>query len=63
MKRDLSQFKAFVRTLSVPELVVLQHDLRKHEEDKDYLSIVMDETKSRDKENQNKGEQIEDVSH
>lgn len=49
MKKDLSQFKAWVKTLSVTELIVLQHDLRKYEEDKDYLSVVMDEIKSRSK--------------
>lgn len=41
------EFKKFIKSLSVPELVVVQNDLRKFPEDKEHLAIVMQEIKRR----------------
>jgi len=49
-KQDLQGFISFVKSLSVPELVVLQHDLRQAG-DEGYLQIVMSELKRRNNEN------------
>ena len=49
-KQDLQDFKSFVKSLSIPELVVLQHDLRQAG-DEGYLQIVMSELKRRNNEN------------
>lgn len=43
------EFKEFIKTLSVPELVVLQSDLKKSPEDKKHWLMVMEEIKIRSK--------------
>jgi len=44
---DLANFRDYVKQLSIPELVMLQHDLRKSPEDKEFLEIVLNEIKER----------------
>jgi len=45
--KDLANFKEYVKQLSIPELVILQYDLRKFPEDKEFLEIVLNEIKER----------------
>jgi len=45
--KEIDKFKEWVKKLSIIELVVLQHDLRKYKEDKKFLRIVMEEIKNR----------------
>lgn len=46
------EFKDFLKTNSILELVYLSHDLKRHPEDKEYHKAVHDELKSRHKEDQ-----------
>jgi len=43
------EFKDFIKTLSDPELVTLQHQLRQHPDDKEHLHLVLSELGVRQK--------------
>ena len=45
--KETDKFKEWVKKLSIIELVVLQHDLRKYKEDRKFLYIVLEEIKNR----------------
>ena len=47
MKMEIDKFKEWIKKLSIIELVVLQHDLRKYKEDRKFLYIVLEEIKNR----------------
>jgi len=47
-KPDVTEFKKWIRQVSVIELVLLQHELRKYKEDKPFLDVVLEEIKKRD---------------
>jgi len=47
IKMEINKFKEWVKELSIVELVVLQHDLRKYKEDRKFLYIVLEEIKNR----------------
>lgn len=44
------EFKDFLKTNSILELVYLSNDLKRHPKDRDYHKAVQDELKSRHKE-------------
>jgi|GEM_PF-4374473 len=43
-------FRQYVEKASIQELVLMQHDLRRFKEDKEFLEIVLNEIKKRSKE-------------
>jgi len=45
--KETDKFKEWVKKLSIIELVVLQHDLRKYKKDRKFLYIVLEEIKNR----------------
>ena len=47
IKMEIDKFKEWIKKLSIIELVVLQHDLRKYKEDRRFLYIVLEEIKNR----------------
>ena len=49
MKGNLEEFKKTVEKASIMELVLMQHELRRFKEDKDYLFVVLKEIEKRDK--------------
>jgi len=45
--QQIDKFKEWIKKLSVTELILMQHDLRKHKEDKEFLYAVLEEIKKR----------------
>jgi len=45
---SITEFRKWVKQLSIMELILIQYDLRKYEEDKQFLNIVLEEIKRRE---------------